>query len=222
MTDCAKCKNRASCFNELSINDLSKVTDNKVEINYKKGETIIKQNSFASHIYFVKSGLVKMYIENKNKNLTLEVAGSGSMYGITSLNYNKNYNFSLAALNDVHVCEINVEVINSIIKNNIGFSYDVVNQLNTTINKLISKVNCLSQKQASARVAEMLIELADNVYKKHSFVMDLSRKDLAEITNMATENVVRTLKDLEQEKIIKLVGKNISIINYEKLLGYSK
>ena len=92
MTDCAKCKNRASCFNELSINDLSKVTNNKVEINYKKGETIIKQNSFASHIYFIKSGLVKMYIENKNKNLTLEIAGTGSMYGITSLNYNKNYN----------------------------------------------------------------------------------------------------------------------------------
>jgi len=221
MTDCAKCKNRASCFNELSINDLSKVTNNKVEINYKKGETIIKQNSFASHIYFVKSGLVKMYIENKNKNLTLEVAGSGSMYGITSLNYNKNYNFSLAALNDVHVCEINVEVINNIIKNNIGFSYDVVNQLNTTINKLISKVNCLSQKQTSARIADMLIELSDNVYKKQSFIMDLSRKDLAEITNMATENVVRTLKDFEQEKIIKLVGKKISIIDYEKLRKYS-
>jgi len=221
MTDCAKCKNRASCFNELSINDLSKVTNNKVEINYKKGETIIKQNSFASHIYFIKSGLVKMYIENKNKNLTLEIAGTGSMYGITSLNYNKNYNFSLAALNDVHVCEIDVEVINSIIKNNIGFSYDVVNQLNTTIGKLISKVNCLSQKQTSARIADMLIELADNVYKKQSFVMDLSRKDLAEITNMATENVVRTLKDFEQEEIIKLVGKEITIIDYEKLRKYS-
>jgi CRP/FNR family transcriptional regulator len=222
MTDCAKCKNRASCFNELSINDLSKVTNNKVEINYKKGETIIKQNSFASHIYFIKSGLVKMYIESKNKNLTLEVAGSGSMYGVTSINYNKNYNFSLSALNDVHVCEIDVEVINNIMKNNIGFSYNVVNQLNATIDKLISKVNCLSQKQASAKVAEMLIDLTDKVYKKHSFVMDLSRKDLAEITNMATENVVRTLKDFEQEKIIKLVGKKISIINHDRLLELSK
>ncbi len=222
MTDCAKCKNRASCFNELSLNDLAKVTANKVEIKYKKGETIIKQNSFASHIYFVKSGLVKMYIESKNKNLTIEVAGPGTMYGITSINYNKYYNFSLAALNDVNICEINVDVINNIMKNNIGFSYDIVNQLNRMNDKLISKLGCLSQKQSFTRVCEMLVELSDNVYKKRKFVLDLSRKDLSELTNVATENVVRILKDLEKEKIITLSGKNINIINYEVLLNYSK
>ncbi len=216
-TKCSICENRSNCFNELSINELDRVTENKSEIVYRKGETLIKQNSSAKHIYFIKSGLVKVFVENKNKSLILEISGKSSMLGITSLNYSDHYNFSVTAIEDVEVCEIDIETIKGIMNNNVGFSSIVVKELNRKIDKLLSKVYCLSQKNIQSRLAELLLSLSDEVFKDLSFTLTLSRHELAELTNMATENVVRILKEFNNKGYIELAGKKIKITNYEKL-----
>lgn len=214
---CSACGNRSSCFNELSINELNSISDKKVEISYKKGETIIKQGSSASHMYFIKSGLVKILVEDKPKNLIIEIAGTGSMLGITSINYSKNYGFSVIAINDVDVCEIDMNFINVVISNNVGFASNIVQQLNRTIDKLLNKVHCLSHKNLQSRMAETILDLSDRVYQQRSFEINLSRNELAELTNMATENVVRTLKEFDSLGYIALNGKKIDILDYNKL-----
>ena len=220
-TKCSLCENRSACFNELSINELSKITDNKAEILYRKGETLVKQNSAASHIYFIKSGLVKVHVESENKSLILEIAGKSSMLGITSLNHSNRYNFSVTAIGDVEACEIDIETIQGIMNNNVGFSSVIINELNNTIDKLLSKVYCLSQKNIQARMADLLVSFSNKVFGSNEFVMPLSRNELAELTNMATENVVRTLKEFDANGLIKLEGKKIKVLDYKKLLELS-
>jgi CRP/FNR family transcriptional regulator len=216
-TSCSVCPNRSSCFNELSINELNKVADNKAEIIYRKGETLIKQNASASHIYFIKKGLVKIHVENQKKNLILELVGKGSMLGITSLNYSKRYSFSVTAVNDVSACEIDIETIKGVMNSNVGFASVVINELNRKIEKLLNKVYCLSQKNIQSRMADLLLSFSNELFMKDEFVLSLSRHELAELTNMATENVVRILKEFENKGFIKLSGKTIQIINKEKL-----
>lgn len=215
--NCSACENRSSCFNELSINELNNVSEMKSEISYKKSEIIIKQNSFASHIYFIKKGLVKIYLENKKKNLIIEIAGQGAMLGLSSLNYNNKYNFSVSAISDVEACEIDIEFLNSIANNNVGFSSNIITQLNGMLDKLMNKVNCLAQKDLRSRAAGLLIDLSENVYKSKKFEVELSRSELAELTNMAVENIVRVLKEFDNLNYISLNGKNIEITDYEKL-----
>jgi CRP/FNR family transcriptional regulator len=217
-TLCAACGNRSECFNELSINELSRVAENKAEISFKKGETLIKQNAAAKHIYFVKSGLVKVQVEHQDKSLILEIAGKSSMLGITSLNYSKHYNFSVTAIGPVEACEIDIEVIKSIMTNNVGFSTNIIRELNQTIGKLLTKVYCLSQKNIHARMADLLVNFADVVFKSKTFVIPMSRTELAELSNMAKENVVRILKEFDNKGLIKLSGKSIEILDYNALL----
>ena len=45
----------------------------------------------------------------------------------------------------------------------------------------------------------------------------VSREDLAGIVGTSTESVIRTLSDFKDEKLIDINGRNISIINPEKL-----
>jgi len=220
-TKCSICENRSACFNELSMNELMKVTENKAEILYRKGETLVKQNSAASHIYFIKKGLVKVHVESENKSLILEIAGKSSMLGITSLNHSNRYNFSVTAIGDVEACEIDIDTIQSIMNNNVGFSTVIINELNNTIEKLLAKVYCLSQKNIQSRMADLLISFSDKVFSSKEFVMPLSRNELAELTNMATENVVRTLKEFDAQGLIALKGKSVKILDYDKLLKIS-
>ncbi len=221
-TKCSLCENRSACFNELSINELSRVADRKAEILYRKGETLVKQNASASHIYFIKSGLVKIHVESENKSLILEIAGKSSMIGITSLNHTNRYNFSVTAIEDVEACEIDIEVIRGIMNNNVGFSTIIIKELNGKIEKLLSKVYCLSQKNIQSRMADLLISFSNEVFNRREFVIPLSRNELAELTNMATENVVRMLKEFNSRGLIELSGKRIKILDYDELFKLSK
>jgi len=220
--NCLFCNNKSVCFRELTESELKRVTENKVEISYKKDETIIKQHSFASNIYFIKKGLVKIYLENIDRNLIIEIGGEGKMLGLTSLNHTKHYKFSATAIEDVVLCEINVEVINEIMKTNQFFNSQVIASLNTTIEKILNKLYCISHKNLNGRLAEALLCFSNDIYKSNKFTLGVSRKDLADITNMATENVVRLLKEFNEKKYIKLSGKNVEILNYSALKQLSR
>jgi CRP-like cAMP-binding protein len=45
----------------------------------------------------------------------------------------------------------------------------------------------------------------------------ITRNDLADYTNTSPDSVIRVLKDLTNENIIKLDGKFISITDYQRL-----
>jgi CRP/FNR family transcriptional regulator len=160
---------------------------------------------------------VKIHVESENKSLILEIAGKSSMLGITSLNHSSRYNFSVTAIEDVEACEIDIETIKGIVNNNVGFSSVVITELNRKIDKLLSKVYCLSQKNIQSRMADLLISFSNEVFMSREFVLVLSRHELAELTNMATENVVRTLKEFNNKGLIELSGKRIKILDFEKL-----
>ena len=56
---------------ELLTEDEKAVIDtNSVSIHFKKGETVCKRGAFASHIYFLEEGLVKIYLEEKKRPST--------------------------------------------------------------------------------------------------------------------------------------------------------
>jgi len=154
--------------------------------------------------------------------LIIELVGKGSMLGITSLNHKDVYNFSVVALNDVKVCEINIDIITTIMKNNISFSSNIMRNLNKTVDSLLKKISSLYHKRTDEKIAEMLVMLANDIYLKQSFTITLSRKEMAEYANVATENLVRVLKSFETKKLISLKGKNISILDYNSLEILSK
>jgi CRP-like cAMP-binding protein len=66
-------------------------------------------------------------------------------------------------------------------------------------------------------MADLLISFSNEVFMSREFVLVLSRHELAELTNMATENVVRTLKEFNNKGLIELSGKRIKILDFEKL-----
>ena len=52
--------------------------------------------------------------------------------------------------------------------------------------------------------------------------MNLSRKELAELTGMSTESVIRMLKKFKDDGIIEMNGKTVNIANYDLLLKISE
>ncbi|MFC2101339.1 cyclic nucleotide-binding domain-containing protein [Bacteroidota bacterium] len=72
-TSCTVSRARTNCFELLTPDESELVEKNQVIVTYKKGETIVKQGSFASHIMFISSGLAKIFMEKNNEVLILKI-----------------------------------------------------------------------------------------------------------------------------------------------------
>jgi len=76
---------------------------------------------------------------------------------------------------------------------------------------------CLSHRQSYGKLADIILCLAGNIFKKSDFEFALSRKELAELSGMSTESVIRTLKHFQEDGLIKITGKHFEVIDPEGL-----
>ncbi len=217
------CGSKAACFHKLSDIELELTTANRVQLHFKKGETIAKQGSMVTHILFLKTGLAKIYKEiNNNSNLILNIFPEGNLIGLPGLYGSNIFSYSVAAIEDSTVCAIDKTVFKKLVENNGAFAAEVINTINTCTEYNFEKIVSLTQKQLNGKMADALLFLADMVYKNNSFVMSLSRKDLAEFTGMSVMSVVRVLQEFKTDGIVHEKNGNFTILKMDQLRRISE
>lgn len=210
-------------FDYLKQEEMDYIQKNTRELSFKSGEMLCKQGSFASHIIVITKGLAKIYFESQNSNdLILKIVSSGSFLGISAINNENVFRFSSMCYEDTNVHLIDIKVFQNLIKSNSKFASEVIKILNFDTTMNFERFFSLTSKQLHGRMADILICLSKKIYKSKSFRITLSRSDLGEITNMSTESTIRVLKDFKDDNIIRLSGKNIEILNMDKLRHFSQ
>ena len=214
---CIDCSCMSMPFKELSTEELIRINKNKVEVNFKKGETIVKQGALAGHIVYIKKGLVKVYREHANEELVLSLESRGKMLGLHAIFTQNVYSYSVCAYEDVSVCLHDIKTVASLFKKNSTFGFQMLNHLNEETLFSYERMESLSLKQLQGRFADILLCLSLRIYKRKSFKIPLSKKDLAGITKMSQESLSRVIKDFTKDKIIEYKGNHISILDFEKV-----
>ncbi|MBN2820558.1 MAG: Crp/Fnr family transcriptional regulator [Bacteroidales bacterium] len=215
--------NNVFCFDELTESQKEKVDANKVTLHYKKGENICKQGSFASHIILLKSGLGKVYLEGNPKNLILKIAPPNSLIGLPSIyDGNNTFLYSASSYIDSEVELIDIELFKVLIQENSRFAYRIINTLNEHTVQTYGRFYCLTNKQMHGRLADILLCLSERIFRQDVFSLPLTRSDLAELTGMSTESVVRVMKDFKDDGLINTDGKEINLLNVEMLMKISE
>ncbi len=207
---------------ELNAEDKQLLNDNRVEVKYNKGENICKQGSFANHLIYIKEGLTKSYLEEDDNVQTLCVNPANNILGIQSVTTESVFHYSVAALEDVYACLFDMKAVKVIAKRNAGFAYELLIHSNQNQVLTFDRLFSLTMKQLHGRMADIILCLHKRVYQSDTFTVNLSRKDLAELTAMSNESATRILKDFKDDKIIDLDGKTISILDKDKLIQVSK
>jgi CRP/FNR family transcriptional regulator, polysaccharide utilization system transcription regulator len=208
----------ANCFNKLSHDEMLLLENNRVEVSYKKGETICKQGTYASHIMYICSGLVKIYMENEKSSLTLKILPAGNMIGLTALQDGNNiFQYSAYAYQNSKIRLIDIKIFKQLIVQNPLFANEVINLLCENSIQTYTRFFAFTQKQSYGRLADTLLCLACNIFKNEVFDLNLTRKELGELTGMTPESVIRILSKFNQDKIIEMDGKTIRIVDKYKL-----
>ena len=74
----------------------------------------------------------------------------------------------------------------------------------------------------NGRLAENIIYLADEIYNSDKFVTTLSRQEIADMSSMTKESVIRALKGFKDEGVLSCENDTFEILQKEALLKISK
>lgn len=214
---CVDCTCKSLPFKQLTTDELIRVNKNRVEVNFKKGETIFKQGAIAGHIVYVKSGLIRIYREHGTEELVLSLESKGKMTGLQAIYSNNIYPYSVTAYDDVSVCLLDINAVKSLVEKNAKFGVEILNIITQEALFSYDRMECLTLKQLHGRFADLLLCLSLRIYKRKEFKIPLSKKDMAAIMQMSQESLSRVIKDLKNDKIVKITGNHISILNFEKV-----
>jgi CRP/FNR family transcriptional regulator, polysaccharide utilization system transcription regulator len=207
-----------SCFDLLTEEEKALVDSRTVLVNYKKGEMVCKQGSFASHIMYMEKGLVKIYLEGNPKDMILTITPQKHLMGLQSLfEGNDTFLYSISTYTDSAVRLIDIQLFKQLLKQNPKFAYRIINILNESTSQSYGRFFSLTQKQLHGRLADILLCLSRRIFKSESFDLPLSRSDLSDLTSMSTESVIRIMKDFKDDKLIEINNKSITLLDIPRL-----
>lgn len=218
VTSCSTFEFDQSWYELLTDEEKQLINDHSVSIQFRKGETICKLGAFATHIFFLEEGLVKVYLEERNNTLILMLSTRNNLIGLASLfEGNNKMPYSISTYTDSRVRMIDIKIFRQILKQNSSFSYHIINLLNENTAQIYGRFFSLTQKQLHGRLADILLCLSNRIFKSREFDLPLSRADMGDLTSMSTESVIRIMKDFKDDKLIEMCCKKVELLDIARL-----
>jgi CRP-like cAMP-binding protein/CheY-like chemotaxis protein len=202
------------------LDQLKKLSEERDIRKYKKKESVYQESGYPRGIYFVVSGKIKCSKTNEfGKELITGIYKEGDFFGFLALLEDKAYSDTAVALEESEICMIPKADFESLVYNNAEVSKKFIKILSDNLHEKEEQLIRIAYNSVRKRIADALIALHER-YKKESkptSVINISREDLANFVGTAYETIIRTLTDFREEKMIDLQGREITILDYEKL-----
>ncbi|MBI4801892.1 MAG: Crp/Fnr family transcriptional regulator [Elusimicrobia bacterium] len=221
LTNCFKCNFKLSCFFQHLEPAAQKVwNDIRLSRLFGDDEDIYAESQKPSGIFVVCKGRAKVFtIDLKGQQMITWIRHPGELFGHIALFSQNEYLCNGRSMGTTILSYIDSktlgEFLNSYPKTYLLFLHKIANE----VRDIQLKLTDTAYKPAKSKVAQTLINAIS--FKSRNTdkpaIYGLKRTEIAEITGLALETVVRTLADFEKKKIIKREPKAIKILDYHIL-----
>jgi len=107
--------------------------------------------------------------------------------------------------------------LQKIVKNSYELSNEIFQMLNEDLTEVKDRLLQMAYGSMRRKTANTILSFIEKMNFKPLHGINISRQDLANVAGMATESLIRTLSDLKKDGIIEVNGRNIKILDLEKL-----
>ncbi len=198
-------------FSGLGDAELDSVGRLIFEKTAQKGEILFLEGEPAEALYFVASGVVKVFKTSAGgKEQILAIVRPGESINDVAVFDNGPNPASAQAMGSAVLYGIKKSDLETLLRSYPKISLNVTRVLSQRIRHLVSLVEDLSFRHIAARVARILLEYAGDgaAPKPH-----LTQQEMAAMAGTAREMIGRSLKALEEERVIRLDRHRIVITN---------
>ena len=204
----------------LSKEDYNKYINAKQTQFFNKGETLFEEGKAVEGVFFIESGTAKLFkVGFTKKEQILRFIKEGDIVGYRSLLVGEPFQATAEAMSDLQAIFIPSEVFLHLVEVDSQLSYGMLQKICFELGESANIVTLLAQKTVRERLAEVLLMLEQKLgTDAEGFIkISLTREDIANLIGTATESAIRLISEFKQDKYIEVEGRNIKVINHEKL-----
>ena len=183
----------------------------------KKGEILFFEGDPATGFYILLTGKVRVYKASlEGKEFTIHQIMPGQLFAEAAIFRGEQYPANCAALEDSIVAFFPKEAFIQLIKDSPQISLKIIGSMSGFLREFTRKVEDLTLKEVSARIASFILRDAERKGASHIF-LDIPKSELAKRLGTISETLSRNLRKLKELGVIRVDGKKIFILDLEHL-----
>ncbi|QRM89358.1 response regulator [Lacinutrix sp. WUR7] len=206
--------------NELrTLNDLKNYfDDNGKPFSFKKGDVIYNEGQNSNYIFLVTKGVVKCYkFDEQGKELITALHKEDDLFGYTSFIQNIPYQESAGVIKDAELAGISKEQLADVLNSNHKITLELIQLLTDDLKGVKNQLLEMAYSSVSKKTASTILKFAEKLNNKPNQPIKISRSDLSSVAGIATETLIRTMSSFKKQGLIEIEGRNVTIVNLEKL-----
>lgn len=187
---------------------------------YKKSDYIYFEEDSSNKVYLIEKGKVKIgYYNEDGEEVIKAILTKGELFGEKAiLGENIRTEFAQSIDNDTSICQIGVETMHNLMRDNQTFSFKIYKFIGLKLQKLERRLKLLLFKDAKTRLIEFLddlcIEYGYNCKKTgdHIIKHPFTQKDIASLIGTSRPTLNILLNELKEANYIDFNRKEIRIL----------
>jgi CRP-like cAMP-binding protein len=223
MCQCINCDLRDMFFGFVEPEEMDALCSSRTEKTFEIGDEIIRAGEEIVDFIYLKEGLVKLFRSDEQGKFQIIAIGKPMDFvSLLSVFSDTKYKYSVSALENSTTCIIDLSHVKNLAEQNGKFALSVMKKMSRISDNIILDLLEIRKKQLRGRIAHIILMFSKDVFRSEIFDLPISRKEFAEFIGMTTENVIRTLSEFRKDKILRIYGKSIEILDMDILQRISE
>lgn len=180
---------------------------------FKNSDTIFEEGKQPSHYYQIISGEIKMNNYNdEGKEFIQGIFYENQCFGEPPLFIDQVYPANAVAVIDSELIIITKNKFFELLENNAEISLNIIKNLSQRLYYKSVMAAEISSQDPEHRVLRLIdYSIAQLNFKKEAagFLINLTRQQIADLTGLRVETVIRAIKSLEKKGDLKIINRKV-------------
>ena len=212
-------------FETLSEDERTCLLERMTARWYQPNELIYGEGETPRQLFCLITGKVKIFKEGIGRSQTVRLLQAVEYFGYRAAMSSQQFITAASAYEESFIVKFPLALVKEYTQKNARLAWFFVQRLATALGKSDERTVSLTQKHLRGRLADSILYLHECYGTHpdgHTLACSLSREDLANLSNMTTNNAIRTLSQFATDGVVTLEGRTIRIESLEALQQISK
>lgn len=183
------------------------------KVSFSKGDQLFQEGQAAQNYYQVASGEIKMNNYNQDgKEYIQGMFSAGQSFGEPPLFAKVKYPANAEALTDAVVIQLHKAQFLELLEAHPDIHLKITETLASRLFYKAMMASEISSQEPEHRILRIIDYFKKHVHKiqgKFSFKVDLTRQQIADLTGLRVETVIRAMKSLEKKGEIQIKSRKV-------------
>lgn len=205
-------------FEELAPAELDPIAAGTTELHVPRGEIVFSRGDPCVGFHLVVYGQVKLaFLSTDGSEKVVEIIGPGGSFGEALMFMDKPYILMAQTLADSLLLHVSKTVVFAEIEREPRFARKMLAGMSRRLHELISDIEAYSLQSSTQRIIGYLLRQHEGNEESLRVKLPASKANIASRLNVTPEHFSRLLHDLASRGLLEIDGRNVTILDLDRL-----